>query len=116
MIACFGGWALDAMKPPHLSITLRLSIMMIGARGGGWAAGTFLPTYLKTVRGMTSVGTGSYLLVLILDAFRGFVTGAYGLASVVILRTGRRMTNWRRRQNLNCRGVNAPIDTRPARE
>jgi len=66
-----------AMKQPHLSLTVRLSIMLIGAQGGGWAVGTFLPTYLKTVRGMTSVGTGSYLLVLILGAFCGFVSGAY---------------------------------------
>jgi MFS family permease len=66
-----------AMKRPHLSITVRLSIMLIGAQGGGWAVGTFLPTYLKTVREMTSVGTGGYLLVLILGAFCGFVSGAY---------------------------------------
>jgi predicted MFS family arabinose efflux permease len=65
------------MKQPHLSITVRLSIMLIGAQGGGWAVGTFLPTYLKTVRDMTSVGTGGYLLVLILGAFCGFVSGAY---------------------------------------
>jgi MFS family permease len=66
-----------AMKGAHLSLTVRLSIMLIGAQGGGWAVGTFLPTYLKTVRGMTSVGTGGYLLVLILGAFCGFVSGAY---------------------------------------
>jgi len=66
-----------AMKRPYLSVTVRLSIMLIGAQGGGWAVGTFLPTYLKTERGLTSVGTGSYLLVLILGAFFGFVSGAY---------------------------------------
>ena len=66
-----------AMKRPYLSVTMRLSIMLIGAQGGGWAVGTFLPTYLKTERGLTSVGTGSYLLVLILGAFFGFVSGAY---------------------------------------
>lgn len=66
-----------AMKPPYLSTTVRLSLMLIGAQGGGWAVGTFLPLYLKTERGMTSVGTGSYLLVLILGAFFGFISGAY---------------------------------------
>ncbi len=66
-----------AMKQPHLSLTVRLSLMLIGAQGGGWAVGTFLPTFLKTERGLTSVGTGSYLLVLILGAFFGFVSGAY---------------------------------------
>jgi sugar phosphate permease len=37
----------------------------------------WLPTYLKTARHLTSVGTGSYLLVHILGAFFGFVCGAY---------------------------------------
>jgi MFS family permease len=36
-----------------------------------------LPTFLKTERHLTSVGTGGYLLVLILGAFCGFVAGAY---------------------------------------
>jgi MFS family permease len=66
-----------AMKQPYLSTTVRLSIMLIGAQGGGWAVGTFLPTYLRIERGLTSVGTGSYLFVLILGAFCGFVSGAY---------------------------------------
>jgi MFS family permease len=66
-----------AMKPPYTSLTLRLSIMLTGAQGGGYAVGTFLPTYLRTERGLTSVGTGSYLFVLILGAFFGFVSGAY---------------------------------------
>jgi MFS family permease len=66
-----------AMKPPYTSLTLRLSIMLIGAQGGGYAVGTFLPTYLRTERGLTSVGTGSYLFILILGAFFGFVSGAY---------------------------------------
>ena len=59
------------MKHPHSSLTLRLSIMLIGAQGGGWAVGTFLPTFLKTERGLSSVGTGSYLFVLILGASSG---------------------------------------------
>ena len=66
-----------ALKPPYLSTTWRVALMVTGAQGGGWALGTFLPTYLKTVRHLTSVGTGSYLLVLILGAFCGFVAGAY---------------------------------------
>jgi MFS family permease len=66
-----------ALKPPYLSTTWRVALMVTGAQGGGWALGTFLPTYLKTVRHLTAVGTGGYLLVLILGAFCGFVTGAY---------------------------------------
>ena len=66
-----------ALKAPYWSTTWRVALMVTGAQGGGWALGTFLPTYLKTVRHLTAVGTGSYLLVLILGAFCGFVAGAY---------------------------------------
>jgi MFS family permease len=66
-----------ALKPPYLATTWRVALMVTGAQGGGYALGTFLPTFLKTERHLTSVGTGGYLLVLILGAFCGFVTGAY---------------------------------------
>jgi MFS family permease len=66
-----------ALKPPYLATTWRVALMVTGAQGGGYALGTFLPTFLKTERHLTSVGTGGYLLVLILGAFCGFVAGAY---------------------------------------
>lgn len=66
-----------ALKPPYLATTWRVAMMVTGAQGGGYALTTFLPTFLKTERHMTSVGTGSYLIVLILGAFCGFVSGAY---------------------------------------
>ena len=67
----------SALKPPYLTITWRVVMMVAGAQGGGYALGVWLPTYLKTVRGISAVGTGGYTLVLILGAFFGFVTGAY---------------------------------------
>lgn len=67
----------SALKPPYLSTTWRVAMMVTGAQGGSYALTIWLPTYLKTVRGISSVGTGSYLLVLILGAFFGFVSGAY---------------------------------------
>jgi MFS family permease len=67
----------SALKPPHLSVTWRVVMMVTGAQGSSYAIITFLPTYLKTQRHLTSVGTGSYLMVLILGAFFGFVSGAY---------------------------------------
>jgi MFS family permease len=67
----------SALKPPYLSITWRVALMVTGAQGGSYALTIWLPTYLKTVRHISSVGTGSYLLVLILGAFFGFVSGAY---------------------------------------
>ena len=73
------GWShlFAALKPPYLSTTWRVAMMVTGAQGSSYALTTFLPTYLKTERHMTSVGTGSYLLVLILGAFCGFVSGAF---------------------------------------
>jgi MFS family permease len=67
----------SALKPPYLSTTWRVAMMVTGAQGSSYALTTFLPTYLKTVRHLTSVGTGAYLIVLILGAFCGFLSGAY---------------------------------------
>ena len=36
-----------------------------------------MPTYLKTERGLTVVGTGGYLTFLISGAFLGYLTGGY---------------------------------------
>ena len=67
----------SALKPPYLSTTWRVALMVAGAQGGSYALTIWLPTYLKTVRHISSVGTGSYLMVLILGAFFGFLSGAY---------------------------------------
>ena len=67
----------SAMRPPHLATTWRVAMMVTGAQGSSYALTTFLPLYLKTERHLTSVGTGSYLMVLILGAFFGFLSGAY---------------------------------------
>jgi MFS family permease len=67
----------SALKPPYLSTTWRVAMMVTGAQGSSYAITTFLPLYLKTERHLTAVGTGSYLMVLILGAFFGFLSGAY---------------------------------------
>jgi MFS family permease len=67
----------SALRHPYLSTTWRVSMMVTGAQGSSYAITTFLPLYLKTERHLTSVGTGSYLMVLILGAFFGFLSGAY---------------------------------------
>ncbi len=38
---------------------------------------TWLPTFLKTERHLSVIGTGGYLLVIILGSFIGYLTGAY---------------------------------------
>ena len=71
------GHVFSAMRPPYLATTWRLVLMVIGAQGGVYALATWLPTYLKTVRHLTSVGAGSYLLVHILGALCGFLAGSF---------------------------------------
>jgi len=66
-----------ALKPPYLSTTWKVALMVTGAQGGSYVLTIWLPTYLKTVRHMSTIGTGSYTMVLILGAFFGFVSGAY---------------------------------------
>jgi MFS family permease len=66
-----------AFKGPHLATTLKVSLMVTGAQGGSYALSVWLPTYLKTVRDLSAINTGSYLIVHILGAFCGFTCGAY---------------------------------------
>src|SRR5205823_8246312 len=46
-------------------------------RDGYSTQATWLPTYLKTGRHLTVIGTGGYLAVLVLGAFVGYVTCGY---------------------------------------
>ena len=49
----------------------------MGAQGGVWAVGFWMPTYLRTVRHLSATGTGLYSAVLALGSLIGFVCGAY---------------------------------------
>ncbi len=51
--------------------------MVTGAQGGSYALSVWLPTFLKTERHLSSLNTGSYLLIHIFGAFIGFLVGAY---------------------------------------
>ena len=67
----------SAFRGPHLWITVKVSLMVAGAQGGGYALGIWMPTYLRTVRGLSATGTGGFLLVQILGALVGFLLGSY---------------------------------------
>ena len=69
--------AFIVLRPPYLATTLKVALMVTGAQGGSYALSVWLPTYLKTERGLSSLNTGSYLLIHILGAFIGFIVGAY---------------------------------------
>ena len=48
-----------------------------GPRGGYYAITTWLPTFLRTERHITVVGSLSYLLVVTLGSFFGYIVSAY---------------------------------------
>ncbi|KUH39630.1 MULTISPECIES: MFS transporter [Streptomyces] len=57
--------------------TLFAVLLSTGVQGGYYTLATWVPTYLKTERGLTVVGTGGYLAFLISGAFIGYLTGGY---------------------------------------
>jgi len=68
---------LSVLRGPYLWTTIKVSLMVSGAQGGGYALSVWLPTYLKTVRGLSAPTTGSFLLLHISGALIGFVWGSY---------------------------------------
>lgn len=64
-------------SPRLLRTTLLASLLCMGVQGGYYAITTWLPAYLKLEKGLSVVGTGGYLLVVILGSFCGYVCGAY---------------------------------------
>jgi MFS family permease len=67
----------SAFRGPHLATTIKVSLMVAGAQGGGYALGIWMPTYLRTVRHLSATSTGGFLLVQILGALFGFLLGSY---------------------------------------
>jgi MFS family permease len=53
------------------------SLLAVGAHGGYYAITTWLPTFLRTERQLSNIGSGGYLAVVILGSFVGYVTSAY---------------------------------------
>ncbi|WP_426400080.1 MFS transporter [Ralstonia sp. R-29] len=63
-------------SPKLLSTTLRAALLTTGAQGGYYAITTWLPTFLKTERHLTVLGTGGYLAVVIIGSYIGYLTSA----------------------------------------
>jgi len=68
---------IDIFSPSLLRVTVLTSLMATGAQGGYYAVTTWLPTFLKTVRGLSVLNTGTYLLVVIAGAFSGYMVSAW---------------------------------------
>ena len=64
-------------RPALLRTTLFATLLSTGVQGGYYTLATWVPTFLKTERGLTVVGTGGYLAFLISGAFAGYLTGGY---------------------------------------
>jgi MFS family permease len=71
------GQLFAAFRRPHLWTTVKVTLMVTGAQGGGYALGIWMPTYLRTVRHLSATGAGGFLLVQILGALAGFLLGTY---------------------------------------
>lgn len=63
-------------SPRLMGTTLRAAVLTTGAQGGYYAITTWLPTFLKTERHLTVLGTGGYLAVVIIGSYIGYLTSA----------------------------------------
>lgn len=62
-------------RPDLLRTTLFGVLLSTGVQGGYYTLATWVPTYLKSERGLTVVNTGWYLTFLISGAFIGYLSG-----------------------------------------
>jgi MFS family permease len=60
-----------------LGTTVPATVLAIGAQGGYYAIFTWLPTFLKTTRHLSIVGSVPYLAVVIVGSFLGYVVSGY---------------------------------------
>ncbi|MFD8572485.1 MFS transporter [Streptomyces sp. NPDC059639] len=67
----------EIFRPGLLRTTLFAVLLSTGVQGGYYTLATWVPTYLKSDRGLTVVNTGGYLTFLISGAFIGYLTGGY---------------------------------------
>ena len=67
----------DIFSPEMLKTTLLTCLLSTGAQGGYYAITTWLPTFLRTERHLTVLGTGGYLSVIIIGSFIGYLVSAW---------------------------------------
>lgn len=77
----------SAFGRPYLWTTVKVSLMVAGAQGGVFAVQFWMPTYLRTVRGLSASTTGTFVFVQMVGALIGFLIGAY-LSDII----GRKLT------------------------
>jgi MFS family permease len=61
----------------NIRLTILTSSLTTGAQGGYYATNIWLPTFLRTEKKLTVLGSSGYLSFVILGAFCGFIAGAW---------------------------------------
>ncbi|AQH01412.1 MFS transporter [Burkholderia sp. KK1] len=64
-------------RPEFFWTTIKLSIFTTGCQGATYIYQVWLPTFLRTERGLSVVGTGGFTVALIAGSFIGFIVGAH---------------------------------------
>jgi sugar phosphate permease len=77
----------SAFRGAYLWTTIKVVLMVAGAQGGVFAVQFWMPTYLRTVRGLSSSATGTFVFIQMIGALIGFLLGAY-LSDII----GRKLT------------------------
>ncbi len=67
----------EIFAPGLRRTTLLAALLGTGAQGGYYAISTWVPTFLRGERGLTVIGSASYLAVLIAGSFVGYLLGAW---------------------------------------
>jgi MFS family permease len=68
---------LEIFSPSMRRTTILTCLLSTGAQGGYYAITTWLPTFLRTERKLTIMGTGGYLAVVILGSLIGYWVSAW---------------------------------------
>ena len=72
-----GSHFLEIFSPRLLRTTALTSLMITGMMAGYYAVFFWLPTYLKTERGLSVLNTGLYTFVVIFGSLIGYLAAAY---------------------------------------
>jgi MFS family permease len=67
----------EIFGPDVRRTTILAALLATGAQGGYYAITAWLPTFLKTERHLSVVGSTGYLALLILGSFVGYLVGAW---------------------------------------
>jgi MFS family permease len=68
---------LEIFSPPMARRTILTWLLATGAHGGYWAIMTWLPTFLRTERHLTVLGTGKYFFFVIVGSLVGYLVSAW---------------------------------------